>query len=206
MRLASAVAPVDCPACKRYIGRASVCPYCDVDIPVPPRLLLIRIGALVMAFGSLLLLWLAATGISGDASRHAVIILPDLPFRFYTVIKPHLHWMLWCAIAGLLLSEPTQPVPAGKAGWRRVLAANRPTAMALLVFLLSGLLGFIVLRVMPLHPAIILPGVLPAIGIAALPLLYVQISGRHTLGVILLPLACELSGLAPTLAALLRLP
>jgi len=111
-----------------------VCPYCDVDIPVPRRLRLIAFSALVPAFGGLLLLWLAATGMSG-------IMLPDLPFRFYTVIKPHLHWMLWCGIAYGLLRLPPDPVPPGQPRWRRVLSANRSLAVITAIILLSGLLA-----------------------------------------------------------------
>lgn len=202
MRLPPAVLTADCPACKRYIGRATVCPYCDVDIPVPRRVRLIRISAFVLACGGLLLLWLTATGMS--TSRHVVIILPYLPSRLYTVLAPHLHWMLWCASVLILLTEPPQPVTAGQAGWRRFLAANRPTVMATLVFLLAGLLGFIMMQAAPLTPGIILLGLIPAVGIAALPLLY-GVRYRNTLGLLLLPLACDLSGLAPALADLLRL-
>lgn len=204
MRLPPAVVPADCPACKRYIGRATVCPYCDVDIPVPRRVHLIRLSAFVLAIGGLLLLWLAATGMSGDTSRRVVIILPDLPSRLYTVLAPHLHWMLWCGSVLLLLTEPPQPVTAGQAGWRGFLAANRPTVMATLVFLLAGLLGFILMRAAPRSPGIILLGLIPAAGIAALPRLY-GVRYRNTLGLLLLPLACDLSGLAPALADLLRL-
>ena len=199
-----AAAAADCPACGRYIGRATVCPYCDVDIPVPLRLRLLRIGAWVLASGGLLLTWVVATGMSGTAIRHAVIILPDLPFRFYTVIKPHLHWMLWCGIVLILLAEPLQPVSAGKASWRRFLAANRPTGMAALVFGLSGMLGVILFNAATFTPGLACLGLVPAGGIGALPLLH-DVRRRNALGIILVPLACELSGLSPALAAVLRL-
>lgn len=204
MRLLPAAVAADCPACGRYIGRATVCPYCDVDVPVPRRLRLIRISALVLAVAGLLLPWLAATGMRPATSPRVTLILPDLHSRLHTVIASHLHWLLWCGIVLMLLAEPPQPVSAGKAGWRRFLAANRPPVMATLVFLLAGLLGFLVMHAGPLTPGIIALSLLPAAGIAALPLLY-DVRHRNTLGLILLPLACELSGLAPTLAALLRL-
>jgi len=159
---------------------------------------LIRIGAWGMAAGGLLLLWLANHGVH-PASNRIPFTLPDLPFAVYTVLKPHVHWMLWCGIACLLLSEPPQPVTAGKAGWRRFLVANRPIAMATLVFGLAGLLGFMVMHATPLTPSLISLGLLTATGIAALPLLH-GVRHVHTLGIILLPLACELSGLSPAIA------
>jgi len=200
------MADANCPACGRYIGRAAVCPYCDVDIPLPPRLRLIRITALIIVFGGLLLLWLATTRMAPAAGRRAASLLPDLPFPFYTVLRPHFHWMLWGGIAFMLLAEPSQPVSAGKAGWRRCLAANRPSGMAALVFVLSGLLGFILFNAAAFTPGLACLGLIPAAGIATLPQLYVHISGIHTLGIILLPLACELSGLTPALATFLHLP
>ena len=204
MRLPAAAASVDCPACRRYIGRATVCPYCDVDIPVPLRVRLIRIGAWVLACGGLLQTWLAATGMSVDASRRAASLLPGLPFPVHTVLKPHLHWMLWGGIAFMLLAEPSQPVSAGKAGWRRCLAANRPTGMAALVFGLSGLLGVILFNAAMFTPVLACLGLIPAAGVGTLPLLH-DVRRINMLGIILLPLACELAGLSPALAALLRL-
>lgn len=199
-----AAASADCPACGRYIGRATVCPYCDVDIPVLLSLRVIRIGAWVLAVGGLLLTWLAATGMSPDASRNATRLLPDLPVPFYTVLRPHLHWMLWGGIAFMLLAEPLQPVSAGKAGWRRCLAANRPTGMASLVFVLSGLLGFILFNAAAFTPGLVCLGLIPAAGIGTLPRLH-EVRRLNTLGIILLPLACELAGLSPALAAVLHL-
>ncbi len=205
MSLLAAGASADCPACKRYIGRVSVCPFCDVDIPVPLRLRLLRISAPALAVGGLLPLWLAARGLSGDASSRAgSSILPDLSFHLHSILTPHLHWMLWCGIVLLLLGEPTRPVAVGKAGWRRFLTANRPLGMATLVFLLAGMVGFIVMQAAPLTPGIILLALIPATGIASLPRLY-GVRYRNTLGSIMLPLACELSGLAPALAAVLHL-
>ena len=205
----------NCPACKRFIGRIAVCPYCDVDIPVPPQSRLIRLGALALATGGLLLFWLvAAIGPSTDGfSSNAYFLghaeggtscLANAAERLQAVIGPHFHWILWGGIVLMLLAEPPQPVLPGKAGWRRCLAANAPTAMAALVFLLAGLLGFILWRTAFQSPAIILLTLLPAVGIAALPSLY-GVRHIHWLGAILLPLAFELSGLAPTLAVMLRL-
>ncbi len=262
-----AAAAADCPACGRYIGRTTVCPYCDVDIPVPLWLRLLRIGAWVLASGGLLLTWVVATGMSGDDYRstsnaHSQQLTEDgspylvnsnamafpqrltedgSPYlmnsdemgrasrprraataepgnsgtnrtghllnpisRIYTVLKPHLHWMLWGGITFMLLAEPLQPVSAGKAGWRRCLAANRPTGMAALVFTLAGLLGFILFNAATFTPGLALLGLVPAAGIGALPLLH-DVRRRNALGIILLPLACELSGLSPALVALLNL-
>lgn len=142
MRAADALPTGHCPACKRYAGHVRVCPYCDVDIPVRRHLCLIRISTLVPAFGGLMLLWLATNGTIS-------IMLPDLPFRFYTVIKPHLHWMLCCGIAYGLLRIPPDPIPPGQPRWRRVQSANRSLAVITAIILLIGLLALLLQYTLP---------------------------------------------------------
>ncbi len=48
-----------CPACKRYVGPAGVCPYCDVDVPIPRVYRLFKTAAWLLATVGLLLLWFA---------------------------------------------------------------------------------------------------------------------------------------------------
>jgi len=69
----------------------------------------------------------------------APILLPTAQ----TVLRPHLHWILWCVIAFMLMSEWPKSRPSGQAGWRRFADAWKSTGVGLLTFLLAGLLGFI---------------------------------------------------------------
>ncbi len=52
--------PGACPVCRRYTGPVPICPYCDVSIPLPPALKLIKAAAVLLAVAGLLMLWLAA--------------------------------------------------------------------------------------------------------------------------------------------------
>lgn len=49
-----------CPSCERFIGPAPVCPYCDCDARRAPVLRLLKITALTLSVGGLLILWAAA--------------------------------------------------------------------------------------------------------------------------------------------------
>lgn len=71
----------------------------------------------------------------------APFILPPI----HSVLSPHYHWILWCVIAFLLLSEWPQGRTAAQAPMNRFLSGNRNVFMGLLTFLLSGLLGFVLL-------------------------------------------------------------
>ncbi len=49
-----------CPACGRYVGPVTVCPYCDIDIPQQRGYRILRLAAWLLASGGLFLLWMAA--------------------------------------------------------------------------------------------------------------------------------------------------
>ncbi len=49
-----------CPSCERFIGPASVCPYCDADAAVSPVLRILRWAAVFTAVLGLLFLYLMA--------------------------------------------------------------------------------------------------------------------------------------------------
>lgn len=80
-------------------------------------------------------------GVLALASVFAPRLLPPI----HSVLSPHYHWILWCVIAFLLLSEWPQGRTAAQPPAERLLSGNRNVLMGLLTFLLSGLLGFILL-------------------------------------------------------------
>ncbi len=104
---------------------------------------------------------------------------PRLLPRLHTVIRPHTHWILWCVIAFMLMSEWPKPSPPGKAGWHRFLMAWRSTGAGILVFLLSGVLGFILLYRSPMEPGASFQNLMPAfVGLFTLPSLLINIASR----------------------------
>jgi putative membrane protein len=62
-----------------------------------------------------------------------------------TILQSHLHWILWTVMAYMLLSEWPKGSDRPPAGWRRWWDGWRSLTAGLLTFLLSGLLGFILL-------------------------------------------------------------
>ena len=78
------------------------------------------------------------------------------------ILQPHLHWVLWAVIAFTLISEWPKGSDRAPAGFARWWDAWRSLVAGLVTFLLSGILGFILLYRSPtpttiayqkLHPA-----------------------------------------------------
>ena len=66
-------APGCCPACNRFTGPVPVCPYCDIQIPMPPALRLIKAAAILLASAGLSGLWLSASRLQPPIVRIADI-------------------------------------------------------------------------------------------------------------------------------------
>lgn len=81
------------------------------------------------------------------AAPAALALLPHA----WPVLRPHMHWMVWCVITFMLLSEWPRQTGRGPAGWHRLAAAWRSTGAGLLTFALSGLLGLLLFN-RPLTP------------------------------------------------------
>lgn len=75
----------------------------------------------------------------GVAGPLAPLLLPTAR----AVFQPHLHWILWCVITFMLMSEWPKGGTRGQAGWRRFIDGWRSTGAGLVTFALSGLLGFV---------------------------------------------------------------
>ena len=108
----------------------------------------------------------------------AAPLLPRLLCRIIAVIRPHQQWIVWSIIVYLLLSEwPREQL--GPDPLRRFMRAMTAPAVGLLVFLLSGILGILVMHT-PLLSGARVPSqaLMPAcIGLFTVPWLLMNILG-----------------------------
>ena len=77
-----------------------------------------------------------------------VLLSPALPRMLpvvRTVVAPHLHWILAAIIAFMLMSEWPKGSDRGATPWAQFLDAWRSLGAGLLTFLLSGILGFVLM-------------------------------------------------------------
>ncbi len=116
----------------------------------------------------------ALTGI-GSLGGIAVLFLltPIAPHLFpalRAILQRHLHWILWTVIAFMVMSEWPKGSDRAPAGWRRWWDGWRNLVAGLATFLLSGLLGFVLMyrSILPVHAAY--QNLLPAfVGLFAVP-------------------------------------
>jgi len=86
------------------------------------------------------------------------------------VFAPHLHWVLWVIITYLLMSEWPKGGSRGPAGWRKFFDAWTSLGAGLLTFMLSALLGFLLLYRSPVRAESAFQNLLPAfVGLFAVP-------------------------------------
>ncbi|MFO7743064.1 MAG: tripartite tricarboxylate transporter permease [Anaerolineae bacterium] len=87
-----------------------------------------------------------------------------------SILQPHLHWILWGVIAYVLLSEWPKGSDRAPAGWRRWWEGWKSLLAGLLTFLLSGVLGFILLYRSLVPVSVAYQNLLPAfVGLFATP-------------------------------------
>ena len=94
------------------------------------------------------------------------------------VLKGHMHWVLWIIITFMLMSEWPKGGNRGKAGWAKFYDAWKTLLAGLATFLLSGLLGFILLTASPVSHEVAFQNIMPAfVGLFAVP--WCQIGRAH---------------------------
>jgi putative membrane protein len=101
-----------------------------------------------------------ASPIAGEASRVLQIIA-----------SPHLGWILAAIILFMLMSEWPKSGERGASGWARFRSAWTGLGAGLLTFVLSGVLGFIIMYRSPVPIELAFQNLLPAfIGLFAIPM------------------------------------
>ena len=86
------------------------------------------------------------------------------------VLKGHMHWVLWIIITFMLMSEWSKGGNRGRAGWAKFYDAWKTLLAGLATFLLSGLLGFILLTASPVSHEVAFQNIMPAfVGLFAVP-------------------------------------
>ncbi len=115
----------------------------------------------------------------------AIILIAVAPFLllvfpvFMSLITPHIHWILALFLFYILLSEFPKDIGIGKSRLSRLKEGWRNLAAGYLTFILSALLGFIIMNtyIIPVEAAYF--GMLPAfIGLFAIPSLIMNIVSR----------------------------
>jgi len=112
-----------------------------------------------------------------------VFVIGPLAPRFLpmarSVLHPHTHWIVWCVIAFMLLSEWPKGDPIGQGGWRRFLSSWRSLGAGLLTFLLAGFLGFILLYRSPISHESSFQNLMPGfVGLFTVPWLVLNVAAR----------------------------
>ena len=115
------------------------------------------------------------TGVGGLAGVFFLIcVVGPLAPRFLpvaqSVLRPHMHWILWVIITYILMSEWPKGGNWGPAGIRKFLDAWKSLGAGLLTFFLSAFLGFILLYRSPVSVEMAFQNIMPAfVGLFAVP-------------------------------------
>ena len=114
------------------------------------------------------------TGIGGLGGLAVLALLAPVASRILPpireILRPHMAWILWTIIAYMLLSEWPKGTDRAPAGWKRWWDGWKSLTAGLVTFLLSGLLGFVMMyrSVVPVEVAY--QNLLPAfVGLFAVP-------------------------------------
>jgi putative membrane protein len=106
-------------------------------------------------------------------------LAPRMVPSAHAVFRAHYHWIVWCVIAFLLMSEWPKGGFAGPAGWRKFAESWRGPGFGLLTFLLSGALGLLLLYGSPIRVESAFQGLMPAfVGLFAVPWLAMNLVTR----------------------------
>jgi putative membrane protein len=114
------------------------------------------------------------TGIGGLCGIAVLALLTPVASTLFpalrAILQPHLHWILWTVIAYMLISEWPKGSDRAPAGLRRWWDGWKSLTAGLITFLLSGVLGFVLLYRSLVPVTIAYQNLLPAfIGLFAVP-------------------------------------
>ncbi|MDY0146049.1 MAG: tripartite tricarboxylate transporter permease [Kiritimatiellia bacterium] len=115
------------------------------------------------------------TAVGGLAGAFFIVcVMAPLAPRYLPVsqqvLKGHMHWILWIIITFMLMSEWPKGGNRGPAGWAKFFDAWKTLIVGLFTFLLSGLLGFIILTRSPISHEVAFQNIMPAfVGLFAIP-------------------------------------
>jgi putative membrane protein len=123
------------------------------------------------------------TGIGGLGGVAVLALLTPVASTLFpavrTILQPHLPWILWTVIAYMLISEWPKGSDRAPAGWRRWWDGWKSLTAGLVTFLLSGLLGFVLLYRSLVPVTIAYQNLLPAfVGLFAVPWILQNILSR----------------------------
>ncbi|NQU38902.1 MAG: tripartite tricarboxylate transporter permease [Lentisphaerae bacterium] len=108
-------------------------------------------------------------------------LAPRLLPLFGRVFRGHTHWILWTVIAFMLMSEWPKGGRLGRSGWAKFIDSWKTTGAGLLTFLLSGLLGFVLIFRTPIAADVAFQNLMPAfVGLFAVPWLVLNIATNVT--------------------------
>ena len=119
-------------------------------------------GSMITGVGSLLGVFFLVCVVAPFAPRY-------LPVA-QSVLRHHMHWILWVIITFMLITEWPKGGNTGPAGWRKFFDAWSTLGAGLLTFILSGLMGFILLYRSPVSTEVAFQNIMPAfVGLFAVP-------------------------------------
>jgi putative membrane protein len=114
------------------------------------------------------------TGLGGLGGIAVLALLTPVAPRLFpalrAILQQHVHWIVWTVVAYMLISEWPKGSDRAPAGWRRWWDGWRSLTAGLVTFLLSGLLGFVLMyrSILPVNCAY--QNLLPAfVGLFAVP-------------------------------------
>lgn len=135
------------------------------------------------------------TGIGGLGGIAVLALLTPIASTLFpalrAILQPHLHWIIWTVIAFMLISEWPKGSDRAPAGLRRWWDGWKSLTAGLITFLLSGLLGFVLLYRSLVPVQVAYQNLLPAFaGLFAVPwilqnvLARVELPEQHVAGTV----------------------
>ncbi|MGC9522253.1 MAG: tripartite tricarboxylate transporter permease [Anaerolineae bacterium] len=128
----------------------------------------------------------ALTGLGSFGGLMVLVVITPFAHQILPglrqILSPHLPWILWAVIAYMLLSEWPKGTGRAPTGWGRWWDGWRSLIAGLATFLLSGLLGFVLLYRSPIPTEVAYQNLLPAfVGLFAVPWIISNLLSRAVL-------------------------